>query len=72
MTEPRLLHPVPEARRLLGGISHTFFYELVRSGQLTLTKLGSRSFVTHSELERLVDRRSQSNGGAAARHRATA
>ncbi len=72
MSNDRLLHPIPEARQLLGGISHTFFYELVRSGELTLTKLGSRSFVTHSELERLVDRRSQSNSGAAARHEATA
>ncbi len=72
MPESRLLHPIPEARQILGGISHTFFYELVRSGELRLTKLGSRSFVTHSELERLVDRRSQSNGGAAARDEATA
>ena len=71
MPTDRLLHPVPEARQLLGGISHTFFYELVRSGELTLTKLGSRSFVTHAELERLVDRRSQPNGGAA-HHEATA
>ena len=28
--ERRALYPIPEARRLLGGISHSCFYELVK------------------------------------------
>ncbi len=54
MSNGRLLHPVPEARELLGGISHTYFYELVREGRIKLTKLGRRSFVTDRELERVA------------------
>ncbi len=54
MSEKRLLHPIPEARELLGGISHTKFYDLVRLGKIRLTKIGRRSFVTHAELERFV------------------
>ena len=54
MTNDRLLHPVPEARQILGDISHTHFYELVREGRIKLTKLGRRSFVSHRELERVA------------------
>ncbi len=54
MSDDRLLHPIPEACRILGGISRTYIYEMFRDGELKLTKLGSRSFVTHTELERLV------------------
>ena len=55
MPENRLLYPVPEARELLGDISHTKFYDLVRLGKIRLTKIGRRSFVTHAELERFVE-----------------
>lgn len=55
MTDDRLLHPIPEARQLLGGISHTHFYKLVRKGRIKVTKLGRRSFVSHRELERVAD-----------------
>ncbi len=59
MSELPLLHSIPESRRLLGDISNTFFYELVRAGDLKLTKLGSRSFVTQRELERFVATREE-------------
>ncbi len=49
---PRLLHPIPEARYLLGGISNGMFYELVAKGLIHLTKVGRRSFVTDDELHR--------------------
>lgn len=50
----RLMYSVPEARQLLGGIGHTLFYRLVRNGNLSLLKVGGRSFVTAEELERFV------------------
>ena len=55
MSDNRLLYPVPEARERLGGISHTTFYQLVGLGQLRLTKIGRRSFVSRAELERFVN-----------------
>ena len=51
----RVLYPVPEARRLLGGISHTGFYKLVKQNKLKLSKIGRRSFVSNSELKRFLD-----------------
>ncbi len=52
----RLLYPVPEAREKLGGISHSFFYDLVAQGVIRLTKIGKRSFVTGDELDAVVAR----------------
>ena len=49
-----LLFSVPEARKQLGGISHSGFYVLVRRGLIRLTKIGRRTFVTHPELLRVV------------------
>ncbi len=46
----RLLYPIPEARALLGGISHSGFYKIVNQGLIKITKVGRRSFVTHDEL----------------------
>ena len=52
----RLLYPVPEARALLGGLSHSGFYQLVKAGTIRLTKIGRRSFVEHDELGAIVTR----------------
>jgi hypothetical protein len=41
----RHLMPVKEARHQLGGISPTTFYALVKEGELSLVKIGRRSFV---------------------------
>ena len=51
----RLLHPIPEARYILGDIGHTKFYALVKDGRIKLTKIDGRSFVTPSELQRCVE-----------------
>ena len=49
-----LLHPIPEARGILGNIGNSKFYALVAAGELKLVKIGSRSFVTSDELRRYV------------------
>lgn len=40
-----LLHSIVEARRLMGGISNSFFYELVSSGKIRTVKVGNRRLV---------------------------
>ena len=52
----RLIYPIPEARQLLGGISHSYFYELVKSGDLEVVKMGKRTFITGEAIRKLVDR----------------
>lgn len=41
----RHLIPLNEARLQLGGISRSTFYALVKEGELSLIKIGSRSFI---------------------------
>ena len=53
--ERRALYPIPEARRLLGGISHTGFNELVKQNKLKLSKIGRRSFVSNAEINRFLE-----------------
>ncbi len=48
----RLLHPIPEARKMLGDIGHTKFYQIVGAGKLKLVKIGRRSFLTDEEIRR--------------------
>jgi excisionase family DNA binding protein len=50
----RHLMPVKEARQQLGGISPTTFYALVKEGELSLVKVGRRSFVQAEELDHFV------------------
>ena len=52
----RILHPIPEARHLLGGISKSMFYGLVGLGVIHVTKLGRRSFVSDDEIHRVLVR----------------
>jgi excisionase family DNA binding protein len=47
----RHLMPVKEARQQLGGISPTTLYALVNEGELSLVKIGRRSFVHAEELD---------------------
>ena len=44
----KALRDLKEARQQLGGISPTTFYALVKGGELSLVKIGRRSFV-HAE-----------------------
>ena len=50
----RLLHPIFEARQLLGDTSNSKFYDLVQEGEICIVKIGRRSFVTDAELNRYV------------------
>lgn len=49
------LFDLTEARRMLGGISKTTIYQLIKKGELNTVKIGARSFVTDVELRRYVD-----------------
>jgi excisionase family DNA binding protein len=53
----RRLISVAEARAWLGGISPTTFYALVKQGELSLFKIGSRSFVHAEELDDFLRRK---------------
>jgi excisionase family DNA binding protein len=53
----RHLMPVKEARHQLGGISPTTFYALVKDGELSLIKIGRRSFVQAEELDDFLRRK---------------
>ena len=53
----RHLMPVKEARHQLGGISPTTFYALVKDGELSLVKIGRRSFVQAEELDDFIMRK---------------
>lgn len=53
----RHLMPVTEARHQLGGISPTTFYALVKEGELSLIKIGRRSFVQAEELDDFLRRK---------------
>lgn len=50
----RLAHPIPESCALLGGISRAKLYELLKSGDLKSIKIGGRTFIPRSELDRLT------------------
>ena len=53
----RHLMPVKEARQQLGGISPTTFYAVVKEGELSLVKIGRRSFVHAEELDDFLSRK---------------
>lgn len=63
-SEHRLLAE-PEARRRLGGISHSHYYALINSGQLRTLKIGRRRFVTDEAIADLIrGLEEQAAGGA--------
>jgi excisionase family DNA binding protein len=53
----RHLMPVTEARHQLGGISNSTFYALVKEGELSVVKIGRRSFVQAEELDEFIRRK---------------
>ena len=53
----RHLMSVTEARQQLGGISPITFYALVNAGELSLVKIGSRSFVQAEDLDDFIRRK---------------
>jgi excisionase family DNA binding protein len=50
----RLLHPLPEAQDVLGGMGRSTFYELIKAGEIAVVKIGRRTYIAHDELERYV------------------
>jgi excisionase family DNA binding protein len=48
------LHDKPEARAILGGIGSTKFHQLLASGELSGCKIGRRTFIKRSELDRYL------------------
>ena len=49
-----LLVPVPEARRILGGLGKTAFYSAVTRYGIRTVHLGGRSMVPVAEIDRVV------------------
>jgi excisionase family DNA binding protein len=61
----RHLMSVKEAPQQLGGISPTTFYALVKEGELSLVKIGRRSFVHSEELDDFLRRKRYDPSGRA-------
>lgn len=59
----RHLMPVKEDRHQLGGISNSTFYALVKEGELSLVKIGRRSFVQAEELDDFLRRKRYNASG---------
>ena len=58
-TTERLLVPYDEARRRLGDIGRTKFYELIEQKKLVRVSIGRRGFITAESLTAYVDRLSE-------------
>ena len=58
-TTKRLLVPYNEARRQLGDIGRTKFYELIEQKRLVRVSIGRRGFITGESLAAYVDSLSQ-------------
>ena len=52
----KALRDLKEARQQLGGISPATFYALVKGGELSLVKIGRRSFVQAEDLDDFLRR----------------
>jgi excisionase family DNA binding protein len=48
------LYSVQEAARRLGGVSRWTIYSWLSQGKLLRTKIGSRTMIRQSELEKLI------------------
>lgn len=49
-----LMHPIPEAAEVLGGMSRSTLYEKIANGEIVAVKVGRRTYIAHDELERYV------------------
>lgn len=57
--QERLLVPIPAACVALGNISRPTLYQKVDAGEITLVKIGRRSFIVATSLEQYVSRLSE-------------
>jgi hypothetical protein len=56
------LHSVKGSARFLGGLSHHTIESWLSSGKLKRTKIGARTFIRQSELERIIQEGGKSPG----------
>lgn len=49
-----LAYSIKDARQIIGGVSHSFFYSLIKHKKLKVMKLGRRTLVSHAQLEQLI------------------
>ncbi|MBF9335842.1 helix-turn-helix domain-containing protein [Microbacterium lacticum] len=54
MAPTPLLHDIPTVVEML-GLSRTTVYDEIKAGRLATVKIGRRTMVKHSELERFVE-----------------
>lgn len=50
----REMYPIAEARQMLGGMSHSAFYDRVREGVIPLIAIGRRRYVAAETIRRIV------------------
>lgn len=53
-SEPNLAHKIPDAARRI-GVSRTRLFGLFQTGEITPIKVGGRTLVAESELQRFVN-----------------
>lgn len=66
MTDNTLASSVPEACRRL-SIGRTMFYDLVKRDEVRVIRIGSRTLVPETELQKLIASRLGAQGRAASR-----
>ena len=52
--EPEKLYSVPDAAKFLGGISKWTVHAWLAKGRLRRTKVGSRTMIRESELQKVI------------------
>jgi hypothetical protein len=52
---PNQLYPIDVARKFLGDIGRTTFYEKVGKGEIEIVKIGARSLATGAGLIRYIE-----------------
>ncbi len=50
----REMYPITEARQLLGGMSHSGFYDRVKEGLIPLICIGRRRYVSAETIRRIT------------------
>lgn len=53
-TTPPLLHSIPAAGKVLGGVGRTTIYAEIKAGRLKTVHIAGRTFIAQAELERYV------------------
>jgi excisionase family DNA binding protein len=47
----REVYSIPESQRILGGISRTLMFDLIKSGEIKTIKVGSRRLIPRSSID---------------------